>query len=84
MVIGHLPFGGLNHKEIEDWAGTSLHNSFHSIAHVGNGFFEATFTKAEVVAETLQNSHYIQSGEVIFSTWSHDFSSQKDESVAQI
>jgi hypothetical protein len=46
-VLGHLSVKSPGYKGIEEWARSTLHTMFSSIAFIRNRYFEASFTTAE-------------------------------------
>lgn len=80
-VIGHLPVKSPGYKILHEWAKSVFHDSFTTIALIGNGFFEVSFATKDGVLHTLTNTFFYEGKVVSFSTWSADFSSQKEETI---
>lgn len=57
-VLGHLAVPSPEFKVLDEWAHSSLHESFEFLTLIGNNFFEVTFTQLEGVQHTLQNSFF--------------------------
>lgn len=84
IVIGHLPVKSPGLKILNEWAKFVFHESFTTIALIVNGFFEVSFSKKEGALHTLMNTFFYEGKIVIFTTWSADFSSQKEDSLDSV
>jgi len=81
IVFGQLQGKNLGLQTLKSWAYQNLHKSLTSFALIGNGFFEATFTKEQGSTYALNNSFTFEGKEIIFFTWDPCFSSSKTKTI---
>lgn len=80
QVVGRSPAL----RDLNAWAKETLHTTLEGIVHLGNGYFEATFSSEAGSAHVLDGKYYMGGQEVILAHWSPLFSLEHAESTAAL
>ena len=74
-ILSHVTVCNSSKKTLEEWICETLHNTFSSLALIGNRYFEVMFSSPKGAQHTFKNLYFYEAKEVHFATWHIDFSS---------